>query len=239
MSTLLDLGSGALTAIGQLGAGQTANPEDGALILRYSNLLLSQWSTSRLYLYYVAIRQYALAVSASASYTIGPTGSTFTAARPVLIESAQVQVGNTTIWLPMNILDKAKWDAIVTKGSVDDIATDIYPEYNYPNITFYVNPAVRAATNIRLGCWEQLTQFASLFDTIAFPPAYEEFLESSLGIILAPFYDQVVPNTLIQRQATAQMAVMRINAQSLGGALGPTQTLQSPNVGNPIPTGAQ
>lgn len=238
MSTLLDVGAGALTAIGQLGAGQTASPEDGALILRYSNLLLSQWSTSRLYLYYVAIRAYALSAGV-ATYTIGPSGATFTAARPVLVESAQIQVGGSTIWLPMNILDKGKWDSIVTKGAVDDIATDIYPEYGFPNMTFYLNPAPRSITNIRLGCWEQLTQFASLFDTIAFPPAYEEFLESSLGIILAPFYDQVVPATLIQRQATAQMAVMKINAQSLGGALGPTQTLQSPNVGNPIPTGAQ
>ena len=75
MSTLLDVGTGALTAIGQLGQGQTPNAEDGALILRLSNLLLSKWSTMRLMLYYVATRTYALAPS-TADYTIGPAGAT-------------------------------------------------------------------------------------------------------------------------------------------------------------------
>lgn len=234
-STLLDVGSGALTAIGQLGQGQSASPEDGAQVLRYANLLLSQWSTQRLFLYYVAIRSYVLQANV-ADYTLGPSG-TLVAARPTFVESFQVQVGGSTIWLPGSMADKQKWDALVTKGAVDDIPTVLYVEYGFPNLTLHFNPAPRATPSFRLGTWEQLTQFTSLFDTIQFPPAYEEFLESSLAIMLAPYYDQPVPQSLQARQAKAEMDVMKINAQSIGGSLGPAQLLQSPNVGQPIPSG--
>lgn len=206
-------------------------------MLRYSNLLLNQWSTQRLFLYYVSIRQYTLAAN-TADYTLGPSGSLGGAVvRPTFIESGQVNVPGSSIWIPLNVLDKQKWDAILTKGAVDDIPTDMYPEYSYPNAGLHFNPAPRGTPNVRLGCWEQLTQFTSLFDTLAFPPAYEEFLESSLAIILAPFYDQVVPQNLVQRQQTAQLAVMKYNAQGIGGSLGASQLLQSPNTGQPIAPG--
>ena len=234
MSTLLDLGSGALTAIGQLGAGQTASPEDGALILRYANTFLAQCSTKRLLIYWVNTRQFAL-VPSTVDYSIGPTCATFTGPRPTFIESAQVNVTGGT-WIPLSILDKAKWDAIVTKNALADIPDKIWPEYSYPNIGFHINPAPFTTPQIRLGCWEQLTQFVTLFDQIAFPPGYEEFIESSLAIILAPFYDQPVPPGLVTRQQRAEAAIMGINAQSLGGALSSAQALQSPNLGQPIQT---
>ena len=81
MSTLLDVGSAALFALGELGVGQTVSPEDGAIILRQANLLLDQWSTVRLFLYNVNIRSYTLSPS-TADYTIGPSGASFTATRP-------------------------------------------------------------------------------------------------------------------------------------------------------------
>jgi len=238
VSTLMDVGTGALTAIGQLGQGQTASPEDGALILRNSNLLLDQWSTQRLFLYVVGIRQHSLN-SSIPSYTLGPSGA-MSGTRPSFIESCQVNVPGSSIWLPVNVLDKSKWDAIINKNAIADVPTDMYPAPDYPNWTIYVNPAPILAAQIRFGVWEAFTQFISLFDTILFPPAYQEFLESSLAIMLAPYYDQQVPQGLLARQQKAELAVMKINAQGLGGSLGATQLLQSPNTGQPIsPGGSQ
>ena len=237
MSTLLDVVSGSLTAIGQLGQGQTANPEDGALGLRQSNLMLSQKSTQRLFLPYIANRQYAL-VANQADYSIGQAvGATFNAPRPVFIESAQVIVAGTKIVLPLSILDKERWDAIRNKGAVADVPDSLYPEYQSPNMLFHVNPVTTGTPFINLGAWEQLTQFVTLFDVLAFPPAYEEWLESNLAVVLAPYYDQQVPQSLMMRAQKAEAAVMSINAQGLGGALDDAQRLQSPNLGQPIPTG--
>ena len=233
MATLLDIISGALTLIGQLGRGQTVAPEDGQIGLDETNLLLSQSSTKRLMLSYVAIRSYALSAN-DADYTIGPTGADFTAVRPTLIESAQINVPGTNIWLPMSVLDKPKWDAIATRGTVDEICQVIYPEYTYPNIAFHIHPKTSGTPTIRLGCWEELTQFPDVLTEVALPPAYAEWLKATLAIRLAPSYDQPVPANLLQRAADATAAVMQYNAQSMGGALGSMQTLQSPNVGNPI-----
>ena len=233
-STLLDVVSSALTEIGQLGQGQTASPEDGAIGLRQANLLLSQKSTQRLFLSYVAIREYVL--SATADYTIGPTGATFTAPRPTLIESAQIKVGSTNVWLPISVWDKAKWDGIVNKGATADIPEGVYPEYTFPNMGFHVHPIPIGAPSIRLGAWEQLTQFATLFDQVLFPPAYEAWLEAALAIILAPFYDQPITQSMADRGAETLADLQRYNAQSLGGAVSANQQMASPNVGQPIPS---
>ena len=232
MSTLLDVISGALTAIGQLGQGQSPNAEDAALGLRRANLLLSQWGTQRLYLYYVNTRQYTL--TGVADYTLGPSGTLSTDDRPTFIESAQMQASNGGPWVTLSILDKKQWDAIRTKDATASVADDFWPEYSYPAMGLHFNPAPSSGAKVKLGCWEQLAQFASVADSIAFPPAYEEFLESTLAITMAPDYDQPVPATLALRQQRAEAAVMKINAQSLGGSLGEGQTLQSPNLGAPI-----
>ena len=236
MSNLLQVGTGALNSIGMLGAGQTPNAEDGALMLRYANLLLDQWGTKRLYLYYVSARPYSLTAGLS-PHTIGPSGATFTAVRPTFVESAQANVPGSNIWLPMSIVDKAKWDAIRDKGSEGDIPDIIWPQYTFPNLTINTNPLTRAAVSILLGCWEPFTAFSDLFTAVAFPPAYEEFLEASLAVALAPHYDQPLTQTIMLRQQKAEAAVMSINAQGMVGAMDEGQLLKSPNLGAPIPTG--
>jgi hypothetical protein len=237
MSTLLDIVTGSLTAIGQLGQGQTANAEDGALGQRCMNLQLAKWSADRLMIPYVATRTYTL-VANTADYSVGPNAATCGPTRPTFIESAQVVVPGTSYTPSLSVLDKSQWDAVANRGAIADVPDKIYVEYSFPNLTFHINPKPVAGMTIFLGCWEQLQQFATLFDTFAFPPEYEELMESNLAIILAPYYDQPVPQTLLQRAADAMVAVQKKNAQGIGGSLSAAQKLMSPNVGQPIPSGA-
>lgn len=181
----------------------------------------------------MGIRQYTLS-SGVPSYSIGPSG-TFSAPRPTLIESAQINVLGSNVWLPISIWSKPQYDAIRNKGAVADIPDGIYPEYSFPNVTFRVNPLVTTSgTQLQIGAWEQLTQFVTLFDTIAMPPAYEAWLEAALAIILAPFYDMPVPQSLLDRRTETTGDLNRYNAQSMGGAVSEAQRLGSPNVGQPI-----
>ncbi len=76
-----------------------------------------------------------------------------------------------------------------------------------------------------------------MFDTIAMPPAYESWLESALAIILAPYYDQPLTQSLLDRRSETTADLNRYNAQSLGGALSGAEKFDSPNVGMPIPSG--
>ena len=231
MSTLLDVVSGALTALGELGQGQTASPEDGALGQRLINLLLGKLGTQRLYLYTVDTQEWTL-VPGTQDYTVGATGATFTGPRPTFVESAKVNVVGSNVWLPIDILDKVRWDALRNLGGTADIPDSVWPEYTFPNLTFHVNPAPIGAPKIRLGVWLAFTKFTSLFDPIEFPEGYEEFFESQLAIAMAPYYDKPVNQLMMQRAADAQASIMRINAQGMGGAVGETQ---APNVGQPMP----
>jgi hypothetical protein len=223
-----------MTAIGQLGTGQTLNAEDAALGLRLANLLLDKASTRRLYLFYVNSRSCPL-LPGVPSFTVGPSG-TVVGTRPTLVESAQINVPGTSIWLPISVWNKAEWDAMRNKGAQADIPDGIYVAPTFPNLTVNVNPLVRAVpTTLQLGTWETLAQFVTVLDQIAFPPAYEEWLESTLAVMMAPFYDMPVPQLLAVRMTDADQAVREHNAQSLPGALSEAQRLQSPNVGAPPP----
>lgn len=233
MSTALDIISGALTKIGELGQGQTASPEDGALGLRRLNLIISMLSTQRLTIYTVTTKMYAL-VAGTADYTIGPSAATFTDVRPTFVEGAQVNPFGGT-WIPVSMLAKPQWDAIQTKNATADKPNDIWVEYTYPNLTFHVNPIQTANMNIRLGCWIPLTQFVTLFDTVAFPTGWEEMLESLLSVNIAPYYDQPITPGMQNDANNALQFIMGINAKTLAGALDPAQTLQAPNVGSPSP----
>lgn len=235
-TTLLDIGSGALTAIGQLGRGQSVSPEDAALILRLSNQLLEKMSTSRLMLYNVNTRTYALAPG-TVDYTIGPSG-TFTAARPTFIESAQVQVPGSSgagRWETLSMLDKPQWDAIRAKDAIAMLPDVIWCEPSFPNYGFHVNPAPAGIVTIHLGCWEQLTAFADVLAPFSFPPGYAEAIEPNLAVMLAPYYEQDVPPALAARANDGLAAIAKINAQGLGGMLGDAAKFQSPNLGQPIP----
>jgi hypothetical protein len=102
-------------------------------------------------------------------------------------------------------------------------------------MAFHVHPKPSGTPSIRFGSWGVLTKFATLFQVVSFPEAYEEWLESSLAIMLAPYYNQPVPQALLQRAIDGKNAVMEYNAQSLGGALTAAQRMEPVNVGTPIP----
>ena len=238
MSTLLDCVSGALNMIGMLGSGQSPSPEDGANGLREANLLLSNASTNRLMLFNVSTLSFVLAPSVS-SYTLGPTGLFVAVPRPTFIESAQVNVGASNYWSQLSMLAKPQWDAINNMGAIADVPDVCWPDYAWPNIRLNFNPAPLASPAIKLGAWVQLQQFATLFDQIgnAFPPEYEDWIQSSLAIRLASYYDQPVTADLAARAQRAETAVMAKNAQGLGGALSDADKFQSPNLGQPLPQG--
>ena len=74
-------------------------------------MMLDQWSVERLLIYNVSSITEALTANQQ-DYTIGPSGATFTAPRPTLIQSAAIVVPGTTIREPMSILSSKKWFAI-------------------------------------------------------------------------------------------------------------------------------
>lgn len=237
-STFLDIATDSLTAIGQLGQGRSMSPEQAEQCLRVGNRMLGKWSTQRLYLYNVFTRTYALSAGTQ-DYTIGPGGTLGdpAATRPVLIESAQLTLPGSAQSNPISIYDKPKWDAISDKGAQSSalgLPSGVWPEYTYPTIALHFWPIPSNAAGLSLGVWDQLQQFADIYEEIALPPGYEEAIMWNLALEMCPFYDMPANYSTIQQMAgEGRLAIQKINAQSLGGALADSQTLTSPNVGQP------
>ncbi len=234
MSTFLDLATDALQSIGQAGTGQSISPEQSQLALRLANRMLQKWSGQKLMLFLVTQRPFGLSATLQ-DYTVGPTGG-FVQTRPVFVESGVAVIPGTTMQQVLNILDKTQWDALPDAGVIagtNGVPASVWVEYTYPNLTFHVSPIPSTAVNIRLGTWELLQQFATVFDELVLPPGYEEPVVQNLAIELADYYDMPISQTLAQLAADGLNTIKTNNAQKLRGALGESQTLQSPSTGIP------
>jgi hypothetical protein len=239
LSTFNDVATDTLTSIGQLGVGQSASPEMMQQALRVANRMLQKWSLQRLYLWWIPTRQYTL-VSMQQNYGFGPTGPDFVlATRPNLVETCAAIYPGSLSERPMNILDRPKWGAIPDKGAtcgVNGVPQDCWIEYTYPNLTLHFWPIPSSAgIGVKLGTWEVLQQFATIFDVLSMPFGYEEALQQNLAFELASFYDMPIAASLSQLAADALLRVQQLNAQSIGGAFGESETLYEPSVGQPKP----
>jgi hypothetical protein len=238
--TLLDIISDSLRKIGQLGIGQSLNSSQSQQALRTANRMLQKWSLQRLMLYVVATRTCVL-TNGTQDYTIGPTGATFIGSRPVIIEAGQALIPGTSMQNPLNILSKAQWDALPDRGTVcgvNGVPSNIWPEYTYPNLAFHVSPIPSTLSTgpvtFKLGVWEVLQQFATIFTELALPEGYEDALVWNLAMQLAPDYDVQPSQMVIDNAVDSLVQVQKNNAIKLSGALGESQTLSSPVLA-PIP----
>lgn len=234
MPSFLEIASDAVTSIGQLGVGQTISNEEATQAQRVANRMLQKWSVRRLYIYNTPTIQVALSAGVQ-NYTMGPSG-VFARARPILVQAAQIALPGSADTRTLNILDSTKWGAIRDKGatcSALGLPQDIYPEYSYPNLALHLWTIPSNGAQLYLEIWDLLQQFATLFDTFAMPPSYEEGFIHNLAMELCPYYDMPVTPAIAQLAADGLAAIQQINAQNLGGALGESQTLNPPNVGQP------
>lgn len=212
--------------------------------LRVCNRMVAKWSIQRLMLYYIATRTFILTANLQ-DYTLGPSASgagSYVGPRPDLIESCYAIPVASGMHYQMSVLDRPKWGAIADIGATTSafgVPQSIYPEYLYPNMAFHVWPIPANGCSITLGTWEQLQQFATIFDTLTFPPGYEEAIVLNLALELAPYYDMPPNSMMVQLAADALLKVQGINAQSLGGALSAAQLLNSPSLDSPIPGQSQ
>lgn len=245
MSNFGDIAADALTDIGQLGIGQSPGPEQLAQAMRYANRMTAKWSAQRFMLPSVPSNPYVLTANLQ-DYVLGPTAAgpgSFSTARPTFIESAQVQLPNSAMTEPLNLLDRTKWGAIRDKGatcSPNGLPQDIWIEYNYPNINFHLWTIPSNGATIMLAAWVPLQQFVTLFDTLNFPPEYDTALQKNLAVELASAYEIQPSPELLASAADGLIQIQKLNAQSLGGKqLGESRTLESPNQVAPPPIGGQ
>ncbi len=223
-----------LVALGEVGQGETVNPDELAFSLTRLNAMLDSWSTERLSLYTTPRAQFTLSANVQ-DYTIGPTGTFTTIGRPVLLQTAAIIISGTTIRFQMNVLTSKQWSLIQEKGLVGVLPTDIYLDQDFPNAGIHLWPIPSGTPDIELYYWAPLTQFVAVSDTFAFPPGYQDAVKYGLMVHLAQAYNKSVDPAILALAQQKKVAIQTLNAQILAGSFGESRTLHGPNIGAPTP----
>lgn len=196
--TVQDIVTRSLVLNGACGAGRQPSPEQSAVGLQLLIAMISSWENQQLYLYSLLKAIYAL-VANTASYTIGPSGATFTAARPTRIEAAGILIptAGASLRKPLKILTADEWNQVENQADTSVEVKRLYDDYASPNSTLFVHPVPSIVCSLELFTWQQLPNFATLGDTFTgFPDGYERAITHGLAIESAPALGRPVSKEL-------------------------------------------
>lgn len=240
-ATCLDLITDVLQAIGEYQPGETPNSEDANYCQAELNQLLDSLGLDRLWLF-DAVRTAQTINPSQYIYTLGQNGTPdWNTPRPNLIQTVSV-IDSAGVTHPLNVLDSKKWAAIKQKGvATAPLPEDIYFDGNYPNETIYLNPVPTALSTIEIFGWMALFSFPSLVTLFPNNPGYYRAIKYLLSISVAPAFGKPPDQAIAALAEDAVNRLKTFNAQILASSLGPTRTLDSPNIGQiaiPQPAGA-
>lgn len=150
--------------------------------LQSLNSMIKSWSTS-LTLYGLFDESFTL-TPGKAEYSV-VSGGDFNTAWAFLIESAYIRDDQGTDY-PLQIITSGQYESIAVKTVSTRPEFLYYNPKGYPTGTanFYFVPDV--AYTLFWSAKKVITEFASIEDTVAIGPEYEEALEYNLSLRLAP-----------------------------------------------------
>lgn len=211
--TVRDLIYGALKLLGVLGQGQTPSAQDLSDAFVILNLMLDEWSTENLIIFGKTSQTFTF-ISGQQVYTMGPSGN-FNTARPIRIENALCQIpgsgAQSTIELPIRILNQDEWAVIFVKGTQSSIPTRLFVQDTYPLATLNFWPEPNVANNVVLWTWSPLLQFSSVNSTVALPPGYANAIKYSLCLKLAPDYGRTPDPLIVAEAKSTRGKIKRVN----------------------------
>ena len=219
ITTIRDLLANALQKIQVYAPGETPSDADLETALDEANLMLDSWSTESLTVFAFQEQSTVLTVG-KVSYTIGTSGSPdLNMARPIRVLSGPGRArvldtqGNR---YDVDVLDQTDWNRIwnITSTNASWPTALFYdPQFPLGVINVYPQPNQGGFTLF----WDSylpLTQFASLFTVLSFPPGYGLALRDTLARRLwRPFkpLNSQIPADITQEAAAAKRNIKRVN----------------------------
>lgn len=184
--TNLELITGSLQDLGEVGQGETPSAEDGAFGLDRLNELLNSLSNDRQNI--AALSTFTGNLSANVgTYTFGPGGGLAVTIQPVLIQGASVVLGG--INLAMEIIAAPAWNAIQEPALTGTLPLRMWPNRDMVPMTLNVWPRPSGAPGIVINYWGVIGGGATLLsDTLVVPPGYLRAIRTILAIEMAPGY---------------------------------------------------
>lgn len=231
----------ALLMLGVYDPGETPSVSEQNDLLLVLNNLIDNWSQERANIPVILVIAHAL-TSGSATYTLGPAGS-FSSIRPIRITSAGSLVpsaANTGTFVrePIRMVSQEEFAQIVDKSASSQRIEMAYFDYQFPLASINVWPTpgfTGTPTQLELGVWQALADFADLTTVVVTPPGYDRGIVENFAVEIAPQYPGIgqLPPDLLRRAEEAKAAWRQLNMQPVGmpgGGLTSAISVQQPNV---------
>lgn len=215
--TVTDLIKASLRLLRVYGPNETPTATELADGLTIINEMLDAFNAERLIVYQIARAVHDLTAGVSL-YTIG-AGGTFNVARPTRIETAGLildkSLGTQVIEVPIEVLlYQDEWAALFLKGLTSTYPRKMWYNPTYPLGSINLWPVPNESKQqLVLYTWGQLAAFATVGDTVAFPPGYATFVRTNLAIWLAEEYGVTPTENVVDqaRKATARVKDLNVS----------------------------
>ena len=210
MTTAGELINGALRLIGMLAEGETPSAATSQDALTAMNQMIDSWNTERLSIFSTQ-DQIFIWPNNQVHRTLGPTGD-FAGNRPVqLDDSTYFKDPTTGISYGIKIINQQQYDGIAVKSVTSTFPQVMWINMDYPNIDMYVYPVPTKALEWHFISVEELTQPATIYTQLTFPPGYLRAFRYNLACEIAAEFG-VEPSPQVSRIAmTAKRNLKRIN----------------------------
>lgn len=196
----------ALRLIGAYSTGENLGPDESTDGLAALNAMLDGWANEHLMLYAATLNS--IALSATATYTIGPTGGTVSP-RPVSIDAGSY-VTSGAIDYPLQIITLDQYNEIPVK-TLSGIPQWLLFKPEYPDASVTLYPVPTSGMTLKLWSYKPLTTFATLTTVMTLPPGYEEAIVFNLAETLAPEFQGDIHVSLHTKAAAAKRKLKRTN----------------------------
>lgn len=210
MTTAGELINGALRLIGMLAEGETPSAATSQDALVAMNQMIDSWNTERLSIFSTQDQIFTWPNN-QVHRTLGPTGD-FVGNRPVQLDDATYFKDPTTgISYGIKIINQQQYDGIAVKSVTSTFPQVMWINMDYPNIDMYVYPVPTKALEWHFISVEELTQPATIYTQLTFPPGYLRAFRYNLACEIAAEFG-VEPSPQVSRIAmTAKRNLKRIN----------------------------
>lgn len=182
-----------LRLIGERIIGDTLSTAEQTAYLADLNAMMESWSLEGLMVPHLLQESLALTAD-TATYTIGPGGA-FNAARPTKIVDPCFIRDSDNNDTPVEIIGAIAYGSIVGKSVDSSYPTYLFYDSSNTNGmgTIKLYPPPSAGLTLYINSWKQLTQFASITETVALPPGYRRAIEFNFAIEVAGGFINVSP----------------------------------------------
>ena len=181
----------ALRLIGEKTVGDTLTTAEQTAYLADLNSMMDSWSIERLMVYQLLQETKAL-TSGTASYTIG-TGGAFNTTRPTKIVDPCFVRDGSSIDHPVAVIDAVSYGNITLKSSAASWPSALF--YDGADVaglgTIYLYPVPGSGLTLYINSWKQLTQFATIGETLVLPPGYQRAIEFNFAVEVAGGFTKV------------------------------------------------